>query len=218
MVAGNTTEEPAVWSVYAQDGGAEAADALAAFDQVATTEQDVAETIRSEQRNRLASELLKESKEAPVKELNISQADDIWTFDMMKERLPLQGDLFQDGRFIFHFVNRMGSSYCRQRFARAKLYNEKKVTAAEFIDGYGDIVYECLRDGGDWPMRQVLRDEKGEPLFDLVPQPDGSIKKVPRTEPMPITRDNIARMEYDDYERFIDVMLKAVSGEANGQR
>ncbi len=147
------------------------------------------------------------------------KAHDIWTLRTMKKHKPTPADLNEDGKFIFHFMPVMGNAYCQERLVdRWNDFQAKKITYSKVVTGYCEVVFEALRSKGcNWPLRETEQDDEGNDLYDIV-EVDGTPTEVLRSTPLPITLDNIKRLDEETVVQFINAMSRAMRGEANGQR
>lgn len=168
-----------------------------------------------EARRRRHQELAAEGPQVDVKELT-RPSHSVWTLRAMRERRPAKGDLYGDGGFLFEFdAAALQTEYVAQRFEWGiDHFNDKgsgrpeRISFLQVLRGYADILYEALK-GGSWPVREEVTDRDGN----VVRDENGE----PQTVPVPITRENVSRLTWEQINDFIEAMNKAVRGEASGQ-
>lgn len=181
----------------------------AAIDRLSDQAPDKKE--KSSKVKELLAEAQKEEAEATGPDGEVKKPKDIWTFDAMRKRQPLPGDLYGDGEFLFTFKPVLGTPYCQKRFSIAEAYkgDDPQGFAAMEI-AYAEIVYFAMK-GCKWPVRETLDDPTtGEPLY----EDDGV---TPKSVPLPITLDNIMRMDNNMLVDFLNAMSRAISGEVSTQ-
>ena len=146
---------------------------------------------------------------------------DIWTLDRMLEGKPTKADFVLDGeyKFTFMFMPMLGTPYAVERFDRYGKLDDGEVRWADVMQGYCEVVYECLRyPGCSWGFEETVQDKHGNDLYVETLDENKEIVRTLRTVPLPRTLDNIKRLPQDVIYALIDGMSKSVRGEANTQR
>lgn len=170
---------------------------------------------RKKAQNARAAELLAEHVADPHNEAGMPVVvQPVWTLDAMRKREPIEGDVYQDGKFMIAFhPEKLSTPYVTIRLARYEQYKSGTLEWLDVTVGYSEIIKEGLH---AWPLRETIEDKDGKDLYDDV-EKDGQIIRTVRSVPLPITLDNINRLDYEMKVEIINCMQRTMRGEVSGQ-